>query len=172
MKSNKLAISLILGFSVLAVGILFWVVYFNQPVFKNDVAFLSDINAFLNITSAILVLLGLVAIKNKQKNTHRNLMILAVISSGLFLISYLTYHYLHGNTTFNAQGWIRPVYFLLLISHILMSIVALPLILSAVYFAITKKFIAHKRIVKYTYPVWLYVSISGVLVYIFLKMFN
>jgi putative membrane protein len=96
----------------------------------------------------------------------------ATITSALFLLGYISYHHFHGDTKFIATGAIRPLYFGVLISHILLSATQVPLILSTLYFALTQQFVKHKKTAKITFPIWLYVSVTGVIIFIFLKYFN
>jgi putative membrane protein len=98
-------------------------------------------------------------------------MILATVSSALFLVGYLLYHYYHGDTKFPGEGVIRPIYFFILITHIITSIVVVPLVFLTLFFAITKRFAKHRKIAAWTYPVWLYVSVTGILVYYLLKTY-
>ena len=100
------------------------------------------------------------------------LMLSAVGVAGLFLASYIVYHHFHGDTRFGGQGLIRPVYFFILITHITGSIVALPLVLTTLFFAGTKRFERHVKIAHVTFPVWLYVSVTGVAVFFFLKLWG
>ncbi len=93
----------------------------------------------------------------------------AVGVAGTFLVSYIVYHHFHGDTRFGGHGLVRPIYFFVLISHIVMSMVALPLVLTTLFFAATEQFERHKKLARYTFPVWLYVSVTGVAVYFFLK---
>lgn len=171
---RKVALPGILGVSLLAILFLFWLIYFRQntPSQSAWVNWLPALNACLNGSSATLILLGLAAIKRKQPLVHMRYMLGAFASSSLFLVSYIVYHSLHGDTKFLAQGLIRPVYFFTLISHIGLSIVALPLVLMTFYFALTRKSEIHRKIAKWTYPLWLYVSVTGVLIFAFLKLFN
>jgi len=97
-------------------------------------------------------------------------MVSAVIVAGTFLVSYVVYHHFHGDTPFTGQGIIRPIYFFVLISHIVLSMVAVPLVLTTLFFAGTARFDRHKKIARITFPVWLYVSVTGVAVYFFLKL--
>lgn len=171
--SNKQAVSGILAVSAVIIGFLFWLIYFAPTGGGGaNVAFLPAVNATLNATSAILVTIGIRAIKRGQRDTHMRVMIGATIASGLFLVCYIIYHAVQGDTKFQGQGLVRPVYFFILISHILLSIAVVPMILSTLFFAISKRFDAHKRIAKFTYPVWLYVSVTGVLVFLFLRAYN
>jgi putative membrane protein len=96
----------------------------------------------------------------------------ATTFSALFLVSYITYHYFHGDTKFPGQGWIRPVYFLILISHIGLSMAALPLILATLWYAMRNQFRFHRAVARWTFPVWLYVSVTGVIVYFVLRSYT
>jgi putative membrane protein len=99
-------------------------------------------------------------------------MLTATVFSALFLTSYIVYHSFHGDTPFPGHGWIRPVYFFILITHIGLSMVALPLILAALWYALRNEFPFHRRVARWTFPIWLYVSVTGVIVYFFLKHFT
>ena len=123
------------------------------------------IDAILNATSAILLALGYVFIRRKNVGAHKVCMISAVVTSTLFLIFYLTYHYYHGTTRFTGQGAVRPVYFAILGSHTVLAALIVPLVLTTLYRALTQRFERHKRIARWTLPLWLYVSVTGVVVY-------
>lgn len=153
---------------------LIWLIYFHQNSGETNLAVsrLPAVNAVLNATSAILVLVGLWAIKNRRENVHRNLMITAFCVSVLFLISYVYYHSLQGDTKFLGEGWIRPVYFFILITHILLSMVVVPMILSTIYFGLTDRRIAHRKIARFTFPIWLYVSFTGVIIFFMLRYYS
>ena len=99
-------------------------------------------------------------------------MLSATIFSALFLASYITYHYFHGDTKFPAHGLIRPIYFFILITHITLSMTALPLIFATLWYALGSQFRFHRRIARWTFPVWLYVSVTGVIVYAVLKIYT
>jgi len=171
--SNKQAVSGILAVSAAIVAFLFWLIYF-APTGGGDVnvSFLPAVNASLNATSAAFVSIGILAIKRGKRDIHMRAMISATIASGLFLVCYIIYHAVAGDSKFQGQGSIRYVYFSILISHILLSIAVVPMILSTLFFAITKRFEMHRKIAKFTYPVWLYVSVTGVLVFLFLRIYN
>lgn len=170
--SNKQAIGAILAVSGAIVGFLFWLIYFAPTVEgAANVAFLPAVNACLNATSAVLVSLGVLAIKNGKRDAHMRFMISATIASGLFLVCYIIYHTFQGDTKFQGQGFIRPIYFFILISHIILSVAVVPMILSTLFFAIFKRFDMHRRIARFTYPVWLYVSVTGVLVFLLLRFY-
>jgi len=129
---------------------------------------LPHLNATLNATSALLLLTGFYFIKQKKVTAHKTCMLLALLTSTLFLAGYLTYHYYHGTTPFPGEGAIRTFYFSLLISHTFLAIVIVPMIGVTLYFALREKFQKHKRLARWTFPLWLYVSVTGVLVYFFL----
>lgn len=138
---------------------------------------LPSINASLNGIAAILLALGYVAIRRKNVERHKRFMISAVVVSVLFLICYLTYHTLKqratgmGHTPFQGTGLIRPIYFTLLISHVILATVNLPMILITLYRAFKGQFEQHRRIARWTLPIWMYVSVTGVIVYLMLYHF-
>jgi putative membrane protein len=117
-------------------------------------------------------MLGYINIRRGNRATHMRFMLTATTFSGLFLVSYIVYHFFHGDTKFLGQGWIRPVYFFILISHIGLSMVALPLIMATLWWALRKQFRFHRRIARWTFPIWLYVSVTGVIVYFVLKSYT
>jgi putative membrane protein len=129
---------------------------------------LPHLNALLNTTSAILLVLGYRFIRHRRIIAHRNCQVAAFVISILFLTSYLTYHYYHGDTKFLGQGIVRPIYFAILISHIVLAIVIVPLVLITLYRAAGGDFLRHRNIARWTLPLWLYVSITGVIVYLML----
>jgi putative membrane protein len=129
-------------------------------------------NATFNSLSALCLVFGYVNIRRRNRVVHERFMWGATTFSGLFLISYITYHFFHGDTHFPGQGLIRPVYFFVLITHIGLSMVALPLILATLWYSVTGRFQFHRRIAKWTFPIWLYVSVTGVLVFFILKAYT
>jgi len=132
------------------------------------IPFLPHLNAVLNSTSALLLVNGFRLIRRGQINAHRNCQLTALFTSMLFLISYLTYHYHHGATRFAGQGLVRPFYFILLTSHTILAVVIVPLIMITIYRAARGDFIRHRNIARWTLPLWLYVSVTGVIVYFML----
>jgi uncharacterized membrane protein YozB (DUF420 family) len=132
------------------------------------IPFLPHFNALLNATSALLLLAGFRFIRLGRIQAHRNCQVTAVVTSTLFLISYLTYHYYHGATRFAGQGLVRPVYFAILITHTVLAVVIVPLIIVTLYRAVRRDFLRHRRIARWTLPLWLYVSVTGVIVYLML----
>lgn len=123
------------------------------------------IDAILNATSAILLTLGYIFIRRKNVGAHKFCMISAVLSSTLFLIFYLTYHYYHGTTRFTGQGVVRPIYFAILGSHTMLAAAIVPMVVATLYRALREQFELHRRLARWTLPLWLYVSVTGVVVY-------
>jgi uncharacterized membrane protein YozB (DUF420 family) len=124
------------------------------------------LNATLNGTSAALLAAGYAAIRSGKIQLHKKLMVTAFFVSCAFLVSYLVYHYRVGHVAFHGQGWIRPVYFALLLSHTLLAIVIVPLIIITLRRAFLERFDRHRIIARWTLPLWFYVSVTGVIVYL------
>lgn len=122
-------------------------------------------NAVLNSTSAVCLMLGFYFIKNKNISAHRVCMGLATLASTVFLGCYLYYHFHQGSTKYSHHDWTRPVYFAILITHTILAMVNLPLILKTLWHAIRGDFEKHKKIARIAFPVWLYVSVTGVIIY-------
>jgi len=129
---------------------------------------LAPLNAFLNATATVLLVAGYIFIKRKQVGAHRACMIAALVVSAAFLTSYLTYHYHVGEVRFSGTGWVRPLYFLILVPHVTLAGLIVPLALATAYFALKTRFAIHKRIARWTWPLWIYVSITGVVIYFML----
>jgi len=134
-----------------------------------DLKILPALNASLNFSTAILLLVGHYFIKRDHVHSHRLCMITAFILSSCFLISYVVYHSLSPETHFGGEGMIRYFYFTILISHILLAAVIVPLVLITLTHALRGRFHHHKKIARWTYPLWLYVAITGVIVYLMLR---
>ncbi len=132
-----------------------------------DLTFLPAVNASLNATAAVLLTLGWIAIRRGDRVRHPYFMVGAFAASSLFLASYLVYHWAHGDTKY--VGGHRGLYLGLLASHVLLSIPVVPMCLAALYFAIRKQFTVHRKITRVLAPMWLYVSVTGVLVFFFLR---
>jgi len=167
-------ITAIIAVSLGASLFLAWLVYFHQPtdVAGTHLSFLPALNAVLNTCCTVALLFGLHFIRRRRITAHRNAMFTAFLFSTLFLVTYITNHALHGDMRFLGHGLVRPVYFALLISHILLSVVALPLILITFFLSLTGRFPVHRRVARYTYPIWLYVSVTGVVVYAMLSVYR
>ena len=126
-------------------------------------------NAIINTLTAILLILGVYFVKSGKVNYHKMAMGGAFLLGAIFLIFYVIYHSNAPSTKFGGEGMIRYVYFFFLLSHILLAFIVVPLVLSAVYFAVSEKIDKHRKIVKFTFPVWLYVSVTGVIVYLMIS---
>ncbi|HEX3320810.1 MAG TPA: DUF420 domain-containing protein [Terriglobales bacterium] len=133
-----------------------------------DYSVFPAINATLNGASACLLLVGRILIARKRIAQHRAVMLTALGTSTLFLISYLYYHAHVGSVHFRGQGWVRPVYFTILISHTILAATIVPLVLITANRALKARFPAHRSIARWTFPLWLYVSVTGVVIYIML----
>lgn len=157
--------------SVGALGLLAWLLLIHGGVKGPhvDLSFMPAVNASLNALTTMLLVSGWVAVKNKRADVHRYFMVAATATSALFLICYLTYHAVHGDTKFGGAGAIRPVYFTVLVSHIVLSAVVVPLLLTALWFAATKRFALHMKVTRKLLPIWLYVSVTGVAIFFFLR---
>ena len=133
---------------------------------------LPTLNASLNALAGIFLFLGRLAIKNGKQEIHKRCMISALVSSTLFLISYVTYHILiHGGTRYQGQGIARPIYFFILLTHTPLAVIIVPFCLTAVYHAVKGNFQAHTKITRWLWPTWMYVSVTGVLIYLMLYIF-
>jgi uncharacterized membrane protein YozB (DUF420 family) len=132
------------------------------------ISFLPHFNAFLNMTSALFLIAGYIFIRIGRITAHKTCQLSALTASTLFLISYLTYHYFHGASRFAGQGPVRSIYFTILTTHTILAIVIVPLIMVTLYRALRFDFIRHRRIARWTLPLWLYVSVTGVIVYLML----
>jgi putative membrane protein len=155
--------------SAAALGFLFYLIYGRDTSgsYAGSVAFLPALNAACNAVTTLLIILGLRAIWRGDQEGHRRRMLGAFATSTLFLIGYIVYHSLHGETRFPGTGWVRPVYFFILISHIVLSAIALPMILTTFWFALSRQFTRHVKLARWTYPIWLYVSVTGVVGFCF-----
>lgn len=127
---------------------------------------LAPLNSVLNSIAAILLAAGFYAIRRRWVRAHRACMLGALAVSTIFLISYAVYHYEVGDVHFQGHGWVRPVYFAILISHIALAAVIVPLVLITLTRALRGSFVRHRRIARWTWPIWIYVSITGVVVYL------
>lgn len=132
-------------------------------------AFMPAVNATFNGMAAVLLVLAVLAIKKKRVARHQALMLSAFASSAFFLVGYLAYHYVHGDTKYPGHGGMRVAYLLLLASHVILSIPVVPMCFAAFYFAFQRRFTTHKKITKVLFPIWLYVSVTGVLVFFMLR---
>jgi putative membrane protein len=164
----------ILAVSAVAVLFLLWLIYVHHAPrqFAGRLMFLPALNALLNGLSAIALTVGFYCIRHREVARHRAAMITAFVFSSAFLVSYLVNHALHGDILFPGHGLARTIYLSILASHIVLSIVALPLILITFFFSLSGRFPQHKKIARYTFPIWLYVSVTGVVVYAMLEQWR
>ena len=170
--SNKKIVSIIYGTSVSIFLGLCWYIYL-APKGVTDQLWIKKLpllNCIMNSFSASCLVLGIIKIKNKNERAHKRYMLSALLFSALFLLSYLYYHHFHGDTLFMGTGWTRPIYFFTLISHILLTLIGLPFILITFFYGLTNQLTLHKKFGKLTFPIWLYISITGVLIYVFQKI--
>lgn len=173
-SNTRNIIASIIFASIGITGFLIWLIYFHRPPdhFSRVITFLPALNAFLNGMSALCLCFGLAFILKNKRQVHMRWMICAFVFSGLFLISYITYHHFHGDTPFSGMGIIRPIYFFILISHVSLSIVVLPMILITFFFSLTGQFVVHKKVARITFPIWMYVSVTGVIVFLLLHVYT
>jgi putative membrane protein len=171
--SPRPALGAIVVVSGLAVSFLLWLLYVHHASadFAGRWMFLPALDALLNGLSAISLCVGLYFIKHHNRVAHRDSMVLAFAFSSVFLVSYIVNHALHGDTMFPGHGPVRTLYLSILASHIILSIVALPMVLTTFFFSLTGRFAMHRRIARWTFPIWLYISITGVVVFVFLKAY-
>ncbi|MCD6062815.1 MAG: hypothetical protein K0R82_726 [Flavipsychrobacter sp.] len=134
-----------------------------------DVHVFALVNAIINSTVSVLLIAAFIAVKNKQYIAHKNLMLTAMLLSIVFLVSYIAHHLLAGDTQYGDESSLRYVYYFILITHIFLAAIILPFILFTAYRSLTGEFEKHKKLARYTWPLWLYVSITGVLVYLFIS---
>lgn len=151
---------------------LLWLLYLRpEPSGTSDaLAALPALNAAMNTACAAFLVAGVTAIRRGYRSTHIACMLTALLFSALFLVGYVVYHFDHGDSHFAGQGLIRPVYFLVLISHVVLTMATLPMILTTLYYALGGRFAEHRRLAKWTLPLWLYVSVSGVAVFAMLRV--
>lgn len=167
------AIGTILLISLASFLFLIYLIYFRggQESEASWVQHLPSLNALLNSVSTVLIISGYIAVRRGNYLRHMKLMLSAFITSALFLISYLIYHNFTGHTPFPGEGLIRPVYFTILITHIVLSAFVIPLVLTSFYFAYAGKFTTHRKMSRWTFPIWLYVSVTGVVIYLILNAY-
>ncbi len=170
-SSTRPAIAAILVISLAATLFLFWLIYVHPAAATSaQYAFLPALNAVLNGLSAIALVIGYTFIRSRNIKAHRASMITAFSFSTLFLISYILHHALHGDVRYPAHAAYRMVYLPLLASHIILAIVALPMVLVTFFFSLTSRIPQHRKIARFTFPLWLYVSVTGVITYAMLRL--
>lgn len=153
----------------LAVAALFGVKLKDYGIAVEPLTFLPPIYASINAITAVVLVLAVIKIKKGNKKAHERLMKFAIILSVLFLVLYVAYHMTSDSTSFGGEGVIRYIYFFILLTHIVLSIVIIPLVLITYVRALAERFDKHKKLAKITFPIWLYVAITGVVVYLMIS---
>ncbi|WP_201743865.1 DUF420 domain-containing protein [Hymenobacter busanensis] len=164
-KIGMLALGLIIPVAVA-------VLYYFPQVFRVaglDVSYLPAVNAVLNSLTALVLVIGYVFIRQKKVAQHRAMMGTAFVLGALFLVSYVVYHSQAQTTRYGGEGLMRGIYYFVLLTHIVLAAVTVGLVLFTLYFALTNQFARHRRIARWTFPIWLYVSVTGVVVYLMIS---
>jgi putative membrane protein len=171
-NSVGFVIAVILAVSATATIFLFWLIYLHPAVDAGQVrlAFLPALNALLNGLSATALLIGYTLIRAHHKAAHRASMITAFAFSALFLVGYILHHALHGDIRYPVHAALRSVYLPILASHIILAVVTLPLVLVTFFFSLSNRIPQHRKVARWSFPLWLYVSVSGVVTYLMLRL--
>jgi len=165
------AIAAILVISAAATLFLFWLIYIHPAAATSQqYAFLPALNAVMNGLAAVALLIGFTFIRARRIAAHRRAMITAFVFSTLFLIGYIAHHALHGDVRYPLHAAFRIPYLWLLASHIILATLTLPLILVTFFFSLSGRFPQHRRIARWTFPLWFYVSVTGVITYVMLRL--
>jgi len=172
LSKTRSAIAVILAVSAAATAFLFWLIYVHPATDSASArfAFLPALNAALNGLSAMALLIGYTFIRARRIPAHRAAMLTAFGFSTLFLVSYILHHALHGDVRYPVHAALRSVYLPLLASHIILAVVALPLILVTFFFSLTGRIPQHRKVARWTFPLWLYVSLTGVITWAMLRL--
>jgi putative membrane protein len=141
----------------------------TKPNLGEWTTILPHLNAVINSLTTVFLLAGLWFIKQKNIQYHRYMMTIAFGLGACFLVFYVLYHLTNTSTSYGGEGMIRYVYYTILISHIMMSLIVLPFVLRAMFFAVTKQFVRHRKVTKIAFPIWLYVSVTGVIAYLMIS---
>ncbi|MGB6973097.1 MAG: DUF420 domain-containing protein [Terracidiphilus sp.] len=170
-SSTRNAVALILVISAAATLFLFWLIYVHPPAAaSSQYAFLPALNAVFNGLAAISLLIGYTFIRAHRIRAHRAAMLTAFGFSTLFLVTYILHHALHGDVRYPLHAAYRSVYLPFLASHIILATIALPMVLTTFFFSLSGRIPQHRKIARFTFPIWLYVSITGVLTYVMLRL--
>lgn len=155
-----------------ALGLLFWIleVRHGSGAAAVNLRFMPAVNAGFNALASTFLVIGYRAIRRRDIARHRASMLAAFGCSALFLVGYVAYHYVHGDTKFAGAGAVRAVYLIILASHIVLSAIALPIVLTTFWFALKGNFRVHPKVARITLPIWLYVSVTGVVVFLMLRL--
>jgi putative membrane protein len=169
-KNDKKASLLIILFSVIVfVAVVFLSRIKLEVELPFNVHLFATVNAILNSLVSLLLLVGLIAVKNAKYELHRNVMMSAMVLSLLFLVSYICHHLFSESTSYGGEGVMKSVYYFILITHIILAAVILPFILYTSYRALVAEWPAHRKLAKITWPIWFYVSVTGVIVYLMIS---
>ncbi len=171
-SSTRPAIAAILAISAAATLFLFWLIYVHPAADAGSTrfAFLPALNALLNGLSATALLIGYTFIRARRIQAHRAAMLTAFGFSTLFLVSYIAHHALHGDVRYPIHAAYRMIYLPLLASHIILATVALPMVLVTFFFSLSGRIPQHRKVARWTFPLWLYVSVTGVITYVMLRL--
>lgn len=170
-NTTPAAIVIILLVSGAATTFLFWLIYIHPAAASSaQYAFLPALNALLNGLSATALLIGFTFIRARRIAAHRASMITAFVFSTLFLVGYILHHALHGDVRYPVHAEFRTFYLCLLASHIVLAVVTLPLVLVTFFFSLSGRFPQHRKVARWTFPLWLYVSVTGVITYVMLRL--
>ena len=170
-STTRGAIAAILAVSAAATAFLFWLIYVHPAAASStQYAFLPAMNAVFNGLSATALLIGFTFIRAHRIAAHRASMITAFAFSTLFLVGYILHHALHGDVLYQAHAAFRTFYLCLLASHIILAVVTLPLVLVTFFFSLSGRFPQHRKVARWTFPLWLYVSVTGVVTYAMLRL--
>ncbi|UJR78547.1 DUF420 domain-containing protein [Sandaracinus amylolyticus] len=157
--------------SLAAVALLGWILVLREPAGDTGaLAFMPAVNATMNGIAASCLAAGWIAIKRGKRDLHRALMLSAFGASAVFLVGYLVYHWVHGDTRYPEGAPLRGLYLGVLASHVVLSIVVFPMILATFWFALRNRFATHRKLARWTLPIWLYVSVTGVAVFLMLRL--
>lgn len=169
-KNDKLAYQLI---GVVSFVVFAAVVSLSRVTLNVDLGFdphiFATMEAVINSAVSVLLVLAFLLVKQKNYTAHKNVMLVTIVLSTLFLVSYIAHHLFAGETKFGGEGPIRTVYYIILASHIILAAVILPFILLTAYRSLAGDYSKHKKIARYTFPLWLYVSVTGVIVYLLIS---
>jgi len=170
LRNDRKAYTIIIVFSAIVLSLILFLGQADQSEnIPYYIKWLPTFNATVNGTCFILLLFSLYAIKNKKIELHKKLNLTALLLSGMFLVSYVIFHSYGIETKFPAENSLRPLYLIVLISHIILAALVLPLILISFYFGLQGNIVRHRKIVRFSYPIWLYVTLSGVIVYLMIS---
>jgi putative membrane protein len=170
--STRYAIAAILAVSAAATAFLFWLIYIHPAAdaARARFAFLPALNALLNGLSATALVTGYALIRARHIRAHRAAMITAFAFSTLFLVSYILHHALHGDVLYPAHAALRSIYLPLLASHVVLAVVVLPLVLVTFFLSLSGRIPQHRKVARWSFPLWLYVSLTGVVTYAMLRL--